>query len=161
MRALRKFYYEHELVFTKLYYFLTKPYHWYKWNFIQKPSCDRFIAKCDEDKRYSLIHDGEIYDLKLKYKDRYVEDFIRPLIDEHNPQLWFDYYFEAEREASCLCFEGTTEEESTTRREAGARRVSRDVIFYQSQGHRRSLSESQARERRRATHEGVRAAARS
>ena len=49
--------------------------------------------------------------IKLKYKDRYVEDFIRPLIDEHNPQLWFDYYFEAEREASCLCFEGTTEEE--------------------------------------------------
>ena len=111
MRALRKFYYEHELLFTKLYYFLTKPYHWNKRNFIQKPSCDRFIAKCDEDKRYSLIHDGEIYDLKLKYKDRYVEDFIRPLIDEHNPQLWFDYYFEAEREASCLCFEGTTEEE--------------------------------------------------
>ena len=97
MRALRKFYYEHELLFTKLYYFLTKPYHWYKWNFIQKPSCDRFIAKCDEDKRYSLIHDGEIYDLKLKYKDRYVEDFIRPLIDEHNPQLWFDYYFEGKK----------------------------------------------------------------
>lgn len=115
MRALRELYYQnfyrYEVLFQNLFYRLTKPYHFIKWKFIDQPRIDRNIAKWDEDKRYEQIHDGAIYDLKLKYKDRYVEEFIRPLIDEHNPQLWFEYHFEAERELACYCYEGSTEEE--------------------------------------------------
>jgi len=111
MRALREFYYQYNLIFSKLYYFITLPFYWFRWKCIEKPRLERNRARLEEDRRYEQIHDGEIFDLKLKYKDRYVEEFIRPLIDEHNPQLWFDHTFEAEREAQCLCFEGSTDEE--------------------------------------------------
>lgn len=117
MRALRKFLYqffyryELDIFFKNIFYRLTKPYRWFEWKYIRQPKIDRYLAKSKEDKRYEQIHDGAIYDLKLKLKDRYVENFIRPLIDEHNPQLWFDYYFEAERERACYCFEGTTDQE--------------------------------------------------
>ena len=96
---------------TKIMDVLSNPIWFFKFTFYLNPRFKRYLSWSKADQQYLKDNDSEIYDLKQRKKESYIQQYFRQLEVTLNDDLVFDLSFEMEREAMCFCYEGTTQDE--------------------------------------------------